>query len=327
MAAYAGARESGIWQWYAETVGAGDPQAPVSILRETQQKPIPTAPPPGASLKVFQKAGWAVFNTDLRDALNGVQLMLRASPYGNISHSHADQNNIVLAAYGSPLLVNTGVRDYYGSPFCKEWYWATKAHNSILIGGREQERGSGTTAQIVSSGHDGTLMYAVGDATKAYSSGAELYRRWIAMLSETDILMLDEVETSESEVQLLFHARKPFEYEPRTAVFKVGHDKASLSAAILSDTSVAFAMTDRYTTEPMPGTKTVPEWHLTASLKSPHPEGTRHILTALRITRGNVSGQGPKLSDFRSKGNEVVVNWDNRIIRFKKKSKQVTVQE
>jgi len=64
---------------------------------------------------------------------------------GHTSHSHADQNAIVLGAYGSPLLANTGIRPWYGSPFCKVWYWTTKVHNALEIDGQGQPKTAAAT--------------------------------------------------------------------------------------------------------------------------------------------------------------------------------------
>lgn len=142
--AFAAARGNPNWQWYADRTGGDAYGGPLSYLRAMHQRPAAAAPETTTPLKVFPHAGWALFNSALADPELNVQLALRSSPYGNISHSHSDQNNIVLGAFGSPLLVNTGRRDYYGSPFCKEWYWASVGHNCVLLGGAGQGRGPTT---------------------------------------------------------------------------------------------------------------------------------------------------------------------------------------
>ena len=103
VAYFARVRNRPEWQWYAEAWGQGEgARGPVGFLRAARPDPPPVKSRPPAdwpAAKLFRGAGWVSLMGNLLDARESVQVMLRAAPLGNISHSHADQNAIVLGAY------------------------------------------------------------------------------------------------------------------------------------------------------------------------------------------------------------------------------------
>ena len=64
----------------------------------------------------FPSAGLASFHTALGDKQNDISFLMRSSPYGGVSHGHADQNAFVVEAYGRGLAIATGYYPWYGSP-------------------------------------------------------------------------------------------------------------------------------------------------------------------------------------------------------------------
>lgn len=310
VAAYALARQDGRWQWFADQVGSGDFRGAIRYLRAFRTKPAPCAPTQDSPLlKVFPKAGWAVFNSHIGEATSNTQFMMRCSPYGNISHSHEDQNNIVLGAYGQPLLVNTGIRDYYGSPFCKGYYWATLAHNCLLIDGGGQSRGPESKGHIVASRCTPGFAYAVGDATGAYSTSS-LYRRWSAMVPDEAVVIKDEVQTTASAVQLLYHGRAPFTFSDSGATTNA---RVSLKTGdvqldgIIFGTSVTLSQVDHYPTIDLARGTTVPEWHLTAHL----PVENGRALRVVSVFVPYLLKNGPPATDINvtEREGQTIVTW------------------
>jgi hypothetical protein len=325
VAYYASALNKPEWQWFAEQVSPGGAAGPIGYLRAFRPTPEPVAPTPATALKVFHHAGWAVFNSALTDPTRNVQLTMRSSPAGNVSHAHQDQNCIVVGAYGSPLLVNTGFRDFYGSPFCKEWYWTTRAHNGVLVGGAGQDRGMATTASIVAEGGTGKFAWAVGDATPSYGGKAVRARRHVAFVNGETIVMLDEVQpTTATTVELMFHGRAPFTIDGAAQRFELEFEKAALSGWFVAPTPLVLTQTDKYTIQPDDPKKRqpTPEWHLQAQLTGAskaapnvmvtvmdiHAAGTSSTLTGVRA--GSVQGGKAVAAEFTHDGKTQRVVFD-----------------
>ncbi len=273
LAAYALYRQNSAWQWYVEQVNAPVGLGPFLFLRSQMEKPAAAPPADAPLLKLFKEVGYALFHSDLAHTTNSIHVAMRCSPYGNVSHSHNDQNAIVMAAYGEPLLVNTGTRDFYGSPFCKEYYWTTQSHNSILFDGVGQLRSKETTGSYVAHGEQENLAYVVGDATNAYPEFVKLYRRWTIFLPDAGAVLIDEIKTTASTATLLFHGRTEFDVPdfPKTDdSFTLTKGDVTLDGkihALGSSELVKFTQTDVYPVPLGNGKKPLfDEWHLKAEV-------------------------------------------------------------
>jgi hypothetical protein len=264
------ARMRGVpeWQWFAEAWGKGDGEGgPIGFIRSARPDPPKvTARPPTdwPQAKWFRGAGWVSLHSGMMNPAENVQVMMRAAPLGNISHSHADQNAIVLGAFGSPLLVNTGIRPWYGSPFSKEWYWTTKAHNALEIDGQGQPKTADATGKIVAFQPGKEYDYVVGDATPGYGPNVEQYRRHLVFLKPDVLVLVDEV-AARKPVSLRFwlHGRAPFTIDPAGEAIALTFGKASLSGFLSSPGGVRTVQTDKYPIPPEQG-ETRPEWHLSS---------------------------------------------------------------
>jgi hypothetical protein len=187
-----------------------------------------------------------------------------------------------MSAYGKPLLVNTGIRDFYGSPFCKEYYWHTRSHNALLIDGQGQQRGQHTTGSLVAHGNDSDRMaFAVGDATRAYGDLAKLYRRWTIFLPDYGAVLVDEVETTATELSLLFHARVPFTADDRVGPeFEINNGGVKLQGIVSGADQAKVSQTDEY---PLPLHEGIEplhdEWHLRVDI--PHNTGGNSPVTTV----------------------------------------------
>jgi len=319
VAYFARMRQVPEWQWYAEAWGQGAGAAgPVGFLRDARPNPPkPQARPPEnwPLARCFRGAGWVSLHTNLIDGSNNVQVMMRAAPLGNISHSHADQNAIVLGAYGSPLLVNTGVRPWYGSPFCKQWYWTTKAHNALEIDGKGQPKTGEAAGKFVVFQPGKQYDYVVGDATPGYGENVERYRRHLLFLRPDVLVVVDEVKARKP-VSLKFwlHGRAPFTVDDSAGRVALTFGKASLAGFLLAPGGLETAQTDKYPIPPEMGNPE-PEWHLSAETRQKHAEA--RFIAVLGVAKAGEAVPLDGVEDASS-GNSVAV-------RFRRAGKPVRV--
>jgi len=307
------------WQWFAEAWGRGGGETgPIGFIRDARPDPPKvTARPPSSwpQAKWFRGAGWVTLHSSLMSPPDNVQVMMRAAPLGNISHSHADQNAIVLGAYGSPLLVNTGIRPWYGSPFCKVWYWTTKAHNALEIDGQGQPKTAAATGKFVVFQPGKEFDYVVGDATPGYGGTVERYRRHLLFMKPDVLLVVDEVKAA-SPVSLKFwlHGRAPFTIDPSTGRVELTFGKASLAGFLRSPGGVEIVQTDKYPIPPEQG-RTRPEWHLSAETNQKHAEA--RFIAVLGVGKAGATIALDSVEDLSS-GNTIRV-------RFRRAGQRVTV--
>lgn len=315
---FARVRNKPEWQWYAEAWGEGDPAGdPIGFLRAANSDipPVVARPPVDwPASKLFTGAGWVSLNGNILDARETVQVMLRAAPLGNISHSHADQNAIVVGAFGSPLLVNTGIRPWYGSPFCKEWYWTTKAHNALEIDGRGQPKTADATGEVILFQPGDEYDYVVGEAT-GYGRHIERYRRHIVFLKPDTIVLVDEVRASHA-VPLKFwlHGRAPFTIDQQSGSIALTYENASLKGFLLAPGGLEIEQTDQYPIPPETG-NAPPEWHLSADTLEELPQA--RVVSVLGVAR---TGQTIQLEEV-----EDISTQDYIGVRFRRAEKTVSV--
>jgi len=304
------------WKWYAQQWDRAEyADTPVGFLRAARATPVPAAPPADLpQARAFRGVGWVALHTHLEDAARNVQLHFRASPFGNISHAHSDQNAIVLGAYGEPLLVNTGLRPWYGSPFCKQWYWTTQAHNAVLVGGEGQPKTREAEGRITAFVDNGEWAFVEGDAGEAYPNARQVVRR-ILFLRPDVFVIHDHIETERPlKCQWMMHARSPFAVADAQPCVTLTHGKAALLAQFEAPDGVTISQTDKYPLEPEVTRKPPPEWHLTA--ESPSPATAHDFVVILAVTHAGeaypVSAVEPTTGlgiRFRWHGRPVRIEW------------------
>ncbi|MGC8839938.1 MAG: DUF4962 domain-containing protein [Candidatus Sumerlaeaceae bacterium] len=308
--------------WLAEKVGlTPEGISPLRYLAATSQSP--PSRPPGISprLRCFPETGLAAYHSNLLDSGRDVQWLLRASPFGNLSHSHCDQLGLVMGAFGDPVFVNTGFRDYFDSPFCRDWYWHTRAHNAVLIAGQGQRRSPAAKSQILSSGESGELAWSWADATPAYLGLATRVRRGVASLDCGDsaiVCVLDDIESTRPTVEVMWHTRVQPHLRCEARTFDLSTTHARVLARIFSNAELHLAITDRYSTEPAFYPDWIPptrhEWHLTVSAQaSPARVGAGHLIQVLNVFEIVPRSASPRLSHLLVPkwGQKVTVQWQS----------------
>jgi hypothetical protein len=281
------------WEWLAEQVGLRTSElTPLRYLVATSPRPRPEAPPASPRLRVLPATGLATYQSALSNPKSNVQWMMRVSPLGNLSHSHCDQLALVAGAFGDPIFVNTGFRDYYGSPFCRDWYWHTRSHNAVLVGGQGQGRSMSARATLLGSGEDGRHAWVWGDATPAYAGHASRVRRAVACVPVDNaqlLCVLDDVETTAADIDVLWHTRVQPDLRAEAGVFEFQTTAARVSARAFSAQPLTFDLVDHYPTASTPPATAAPggprqEWHLTLRAEGGTPHGPPQRFQVLTVS-------------------------------------------
>ncbi|MDP6036910.1 MAG: DUF4962 domain-containing protein, partial [Candidatus Latescibacteria bacterium] len=89
-------------------------------------------------LQVFSDVGWAAIRTNLKDRERDIAFLFRSSPYGAVSHSHANNNDFILHVGGRVMAMPSGYYAGYGSDHHAHWVWHTKSHNCVTLSDASQ---------------------------------------------------------------------------------------------------------------------------------------------------------------------------------------------
>lgn len=95
--------------------------------------------------RIFPDKGNAVFRTGWRD--NDVVFAYRAGP--NFNHTHADQGNFRLWAFGEHLVGEAGKGGYYTDPYYWSFFIQAAGHNVVLIDGNPESQEVGDFANEI----------------------------------------------------------------------------------------------------------------------------------------------------------------------------------
>ncbi|MBC7861312.1 MAG: DUF4962 domain-containing protein [Burkholderiaceae bacterium] len=172
------------------------------ILRELEAPwPLPVKTvstiqqPPNAAL--YPSIGWVAMHSNIAD-LARTSVYFKSSPYGSYSHSHGDQNSLVVNSGGRRLLIEAGYSDWYGSPLWRNWYHQTKSHNAITYDGGVGQKVDGPGSALSWNGKvtafasliNPPLDYTSGDATAAYPGVLSSAVRQIWYLRALDLIVV-----------------------------------------------------------------------------------------------------------------------------------------
>jgi len=80
--------------------------------------------------RVFYDVGWVAMHSNISEPDHDTFLLFKSSPYGSVSHSHADQNAFTIMKGGDALAISSGYYGpAYGAPHHSRWTRTTKANN------------------------------------------------------------------------------------------------------------------------------------------------------------------------------------------------------
>jgi hypothetical protein len=238
----------------------------------------PTRPVDLPNSRVFRGVGWAGLHSNLADPVNDTFMLFKSSPYGSVSHSHADQNSFALFKGGKALAIPSGYYGpSYGMPHHAEWTRSTKANNSILVNGKGQViRDDKASGAITRFEDQKTHTFLSGDATPAYMGLLKSFQRHILFLRPGLFLLLDQLEApSEAKFQWMLHAFEEMKVSGRKVVSR--REDARLSIWFGSRQALDISQTDQFDT---PFNTGIPEefhrevanhWHMTVETREKIP--------------------------------------------------------
>ena len=290
------------FRWYAEeskvTVGAD--VLSLATYDPNLQARSPLELPQARS---FPAVGLASFHTALGDRQNDISFLMRSSPYGGVSHGHADQNAYVIEAFGRGLAIATGYYPWYGSPHHHQWTRATKAVNSILVDGQGQvprrwEANGQLSAFDSTDGYD----YAQAEAAPAYLGRLEQFRRHVVHVRPGVFVLFDDIHAPRpARFGWLLHAYNQIRIEEASQVLRVDNAPAAMQVHLLQPNKLEFTQTDQYDPKPEStkggGANT---WHLTASTVVP-ARSTRFLAVLLPFRTGT-DDRLPKVELLEGRG-------------------------
>lgn len=209
------------------------------------------------ALRAFPDAGWAAFRTDLTDRSRDISLVFRSSPYGAISHSHANNNDFFVHVAGKCLLMPGGYYDGYGSNHHTHWVWHTKSHNCVTLSGAGQiMRSHDSVGSTDLPFEDDRVAYLRGTADASYADRAKRCRRHIVYLKPyACYLMVDEFVAVPGIVSALewnAHSWNEFSVDERARSFEVEREGSILRGQFLYHHNAFFSLSEGF--DPPPGT-------------------------------------------------------------------------
>ncbi len=264
--------------------GGGDR---TSLLFEDEP---PSAPPTDLpQSRAFRGVGWAGLHGDLADPDNDTCMIFKSSPYGSVSHSHADQNAFAVMKGGRALAIPSG---YYGPAYGErhhaEWTRTTKANNCVLVNGEGQGiRDAKACGRIAAFEDRAGMTYLLGDAAPAYMGKLARCDRHILFLRPGLFLILDDLEApAAARFQWMLHAFDEMELDGCRVVSR--RDGAAMDVRLASPTGLSVSQTDDFD---VPFNANIPEefqqerpnhWHVTAETQD-DARATR-IAAAMAVT-------------------------------------------
>ena len=258
------------------------------IIHEDKLKP--TKPVSLPQDQAFFSVGWAALHSDILNPENDLMFLFKSSPYGPVSHSHADQNSFAIMKGGKALANPSGARyPQHQSPFHFQYTNLTLAHNAILIDGEGQiDRDGAAHGRLVDFKSTPHLGYVSGDAKKCYGDKLNHHERHVIMIRPSIILVLDNLSGPQPfSVDWLMHGREDMILDRKNQVITSTRQKETMKTQMLTSGSFDFSLTNEWPIDPKqdyPMVTAEPpakEWHFTATTKE--KTKNRRILAIMLI--------------------------------------------
>jgi hypothetical protein len=273
------------------------------------QKPLPDIKrEKNHLLSVYPGAGHAAIRTSGPAIHDRIDFFFRSSPYGSVSHSHANNNDFVLLSGGNPLLAPSGFYCGYGSPHHAHWVWHTKSHNCVTLSDDGQlTRNHYSRGALNGAYEDEELTYFLGIADESYRLRAEELRRHVIFHKGTGSFILIDTFTAGagilSSLQWNAHSPLPFQINPKEKSFFAADDYAGLRGFFLYQAESFFTLTDNWEPAPEKGTKIMPYPPQYNLRFTPATYSQRRAVGIILIPSGIVKPE-IKITTDRSKGIE-----------------------
>lgn len=216
-------------------------------------------------LNAFHDAGWAAFRSDPDDRDRDVAMVFRSSPYGAISHSHANNNDFILHVGGKVMAMPSGYYAGYGSAHHAHWVWHTKSHNCVTLSDASQlMRSPDSRGRLGAPYEDDRIAYVCGIADESYADRAERCRRHVVYLKASGCFVMVDTFTAlpgvASSLQWNIHSWNRFEVDESAKAFTLRRDGATLRGTFLCSSNSFFSVTEGWDPPPTARKTGDPEW-------------------------------------------------------------------
>jgi len=200
--------------------------------------------------------------------------LFKSSPYGPVSHSHADQNSFAILKGGNALAQPSGARyPQHQSPFHFNYTNKTLAHNALLINGEGQiDRDASANGRLTDFTSTPHLGYVAGDAQKCYGSLLDYYKRHVIMIRPAVILVIDVLSGTEPfSVEWLMHGREEMVLNNENQVVESTRFGEGMRTQLLTPGRFNFSLTNEWPIDPKQDYEMVTaepparEWHFSAA--------------------------------------------------------------
>lgn len=289
------------WQWYAERAMEGRKDAGedsyVAFARLARAQPVARAPVEVPQSKLFRGTGLALMNTCLTNAADDVQVLFKSSPdFGTASHGYDANNSFLMNAWGDRLFIHGGLRDCYGSPFHKDYMWATKSCNAAgPTGDTQRRRTIDSRGRILSFHTSPKLDVVVGEVGDMWEKhGAERHMRELLFCKQPEpcVLVIDRF-TAKSPTTFTWYLHTPdHPFDTTGGQHGVRTETAHAEAAVnfLYPDNLELATTSAFDPPIGYGRKLV-QHHLTATTRE--PATSQLFVTFLSPHKRGTDGTGP----------------------------------
>ncbi|MCK5803635.1 MAG: DUF4962 domain-containing protein [Lentisphaeria bacterium] len=243
--------------------------------------------------------GYSLFHTCLSEGLESVDVGMRSGPY-HAGHQHDDNNGFVIHAYGDKLAIDGGYYDWYGSPHFKAYSQKTLAHNTLLVNGKNQARGTdGVTTSFLDSPSFGYTLGDAGSNPKIYENQLRRFDRRLIFLKPGFVIVHDLVESAGEPVTLDWllhsHTDKAFSADSATRTFTIERPKARLLGRFLAPAALNLRVEKSFKIGPqkpresvfLPESEVQPEWTMFARPQA--AEKTEEFLAVMQVQRAEDS--------------------------------------
>ncbi len=210
----------------------------------------------GKALHVFSDVGWAAIRTAPEEPDKDIAFIFRSSPYGSISHSHANNNDFILHVGGRVMAMPAGYYAGYASSHHGHYVWHTKSHNCVTLSGAPQlMRSPESSGAIVNAYEDDAIAYMCGVADASYADRAQRCRRHVVYAKQVgSFFLVDEFAAKEdvlSSLQWNLHSWEPFEVDEQERTFRWGRGESAVTGVVMCHPEGFFSLSEGWDPPPM----------------------------------------------------------------------------
>jgi hypothetical protein len=227
-------------------------------------EPLPETPESDSMFAAFPETGYAAIRTHLNEPQRDIAFIFRSSPFGSISHSHANNNDFIIHVAGNILAMPSGYYDGFGSNHHTNWVWHTKAHNCVTLSDAPQlMRSHDSRGAIERVFEDERLIYFCGIADSSYSDRASRCRRHVVFLkAQQCFALIDEFVAAPGVVSTLqwnLHSWAPFDVDATSRSFTLERAGSRLHAQFMYHQNAFFSLSEGWDPPPA-GVKSKDRW-------------------------------------------------------------------